>query len=339
MKKRLIIVIIMILPFFRLFSADLAQIKGAEGSSFVLIRGGSTYAFDLSLDDVLGMTLYPGDTLMTESETFLEIHFLKGKTKIKIAGQTTVTLERLDHQGGGVLRVGLGRVRVSTKGLPPRGGVYLITETTAMGGKGIEADFGIDYVYQNPKGVDSAEIKTICHQAYVFTGEITAASGLNTEGSNLSEVMNDSLAQVLASQQNFDFGCSGEAGTGNLKEIPDEVYVFWNEHPFQDGTTVASATGKGKKEPPPDRLLWDIPERETSTRYKLNIAGAYTFGVGAGILSLSFLAFIVLPQDLREPTYYFTGFGGGVSLIGTGLIVGSYFVPEEKPPLPENGLR
>jgi hypothetical protein len=332
MKKKLFLLIMTMFSSVFVFSADLAQIMMVEGSAFTLIREGSSYVFDLGVDDVKGMTLYRGDTIMTEADTFIEIHLYKGSTMIKVAGNTTITIEQLDREGGGVFRLGYGRVRARVSGLSPRGEFYLLTNNAAAGVKGISADFGYDLLHVMTPGTDGKEVKSILNRIYSFEGDITAAvfsEGADTKGKKLDK---PEATAVLAGNEMITLISGSAAVIPEKTRVEKEIVEFWKGHPFGKTSELSVQEDTGLNDLSVSSQTWEIPQGE-GMRNRMKRAGAYTFGIGAGFLSMSLLAFLVSPPETRDGTRYFAGFSGGISLFGAGLVFGSYLYPEEESPL------
>lgn len=295
---------------------DLAQIMGADGAGFTLIREGSSYPFKLKSDDVKGMTLYRGDTLMTEADTFLEIHLLKGSSMLKLAGGSTLVIEQLDNEGGGVFRLVSGRVRARVSALSPRAEFYLLTPVLAAGLKGKNADFGMDYL---------PEVRIM--RVYSFEGEIPVAlfsEGTETSGKKMDK---PEAAFLLTSGDLLTFTFRDSSQFPEKVPVTKEIVTFWKGYPFgKEGRFVDKESQVMEGEAPD--FSWTLSPQDAGYRGRLKQAGAYTFGLGAGVVFLALLTTLFLPSDERLPGYIFAGFGGGISVMGAGIMGVSALLPE-----------
>jgi hypothetical protein len=95
-----------------------AVVSYVEGSGFIVISEGVRKSYDIAADEVLGLPLNTGDTILTDDGSFVEVEMLAGDGGvIKVAENTTLTITSMDSDGGGVLQVVYGRIRIKVNSI------------------------------------------------------------------------------------------------------------------------------------------------------------------------------------------------------------------------------
>ncbi|MDF1569950.1 MAG: FecR family protein, partial [Spirochaetaceae bacterium] len=143
-----------------------AAVSYAEGSGFIIISGGVRNSYDIAADDVLGLPLNAGDTILTDDGSFVEVQMLTGDGGvIKVAENTTLTITSMDREGGSVLQVVYGRIRIKVNSIISGSSLWVTGHDTVAGVRG--TDFGYDLFYD--RADVGGERQT---SVYVFDGEV-----------------------------------------------------------------------------------------------------------------------------------------------------------------------
>ena len=136
----------------------------AEGQDFSIYRGGSLKNYSIAADDVFGMELLEGDTVLTEDATFIEIQLLPSGNLLKVAENTTFKLETLSSDGSGTFTLTYGRVRAKVSKLLGNERFSIAGRNAVAGVRG--TDFGYDYVIER-KGASEPSTKVYCFEGNV----------------------------------------------------------------------------------------------------------------------------------------------------------------------------
>lgn len=220
-KKRLLtLAVLFALSLFLYGQSGTAVVVYSDGDGFTLVRSGESTFYDVNYDDVLGMLLYPGDTILTEENTFLEIQVTSNASLIKIAENTTFAFEQIGSHGGGTLSVAYGRIRAKINKLTNNDQFQVLGSGTTAGVRG--TDFGYDLTYGEDVSADQSNeaITTV----YCFEGSVK----VQQENSETEEVR-----EVLIGQDQM-------VVTSNVKQteplvvynIEEEIDNFWEENQF-----------------------------------------------------------------------------------------------------------
>lgn len=215
------IVFLLLLVSLKLSAQDgSAVIVFGEGEGFTLVRDGESQYYDVTYDDILGMLLFQGDTILTEENTFLEIQVTSNSSLIKIAENTTFSFERIGTKGGGILRVAYGRIRAKINKLSDDDDFEVMGSGTTAGVRG--TDFGYDLTYgENLSETRSNEAIT---SVYCFEGAVKVQQK-NKETNEIKEVLVEADQMVVTSSVKEDEPLV-------VYQINDEIDQFWNENKF-----------------------------------------------------------------------------------------------------------
>ena len=140
-----------------------AEIVFAQGEGFSLVRKGNTEFHDLYLEAAEGMTLLTGDVILTEDNTWMEIELNHSRSLIKIAENTTFTINSLENSGG-TFQVSYGRIRARVEKLSDETPFWIQGVDTVAGVRG--TDFGYDLFYDR----ESPELTRT--DVYCFQGKV-----------------------------------------------------------------------------------------------------------------------------------------------------------------------
>jgi len=197
-----------------------AAIVYAEGGGFTLVRDGQSSFYEVDFDEVLGMLLYKGDTILTEEDTFLEIQVTSNASLIKIAENTTFAFERIGTSGGGTLRVAYGRIRAKINKLTDDDQFEVMGSGTTAGVRG--TDFGYDLTF----GEKLAEQETneAITSVYCFEGAVLVIQE-DKETKEVKEVLIKADQMVVTSNQITEKRLV-------VYQIEQEIDQFWDENKF-----------------------------------------------------------------------------------------------------------
>ena len=320
MRSSLPLFFYLVVTVFTASSEDLARIIATEGSTFTLVRKSESHIYDLNRTQVKGMTIYSGDMILTESDTFVEVQLLSGQSFIKIAGDTTFIFENIGRDGSGVFKLIYGRVRARVDSLPPKTDFYITGYDTVAGVRG--TDFGYDLLYNRTE-----ENPEIISKVYCFEGSVDVA-WVSLAAEKFSEIdkmgYNQEIRSIYGNEM-ITLSSSRNKIIG-ITKVEQEIIDFWNAHPF-DYDKVLEEDEFPEYPEEFDSSLNDM--KLSGKRKNFQTAGLYTMGIGCGIMFTSLFFYTFMPVDDSLPLAL-TYFGGGISALGLGYIGLSYIYPEEE---------
>lgn len=197
-----------------------AVIVYAEGDGFSLIRDGENNFFEVDYDDILGMLLYTGDTILTEEDTFLEVQVTSNASLIKVAENTTFSFDEIGNFGGGSLKVVYGRIRAKINKLTNDDQFSITGSGTVAGVRG--TDFGYDLTFGKDIAEDEAN-ETIT-SVYCFEGAVLVEQE-NLETKEIKEILIGADQMVVTSS-------AKEEAPLIVYDIEDEIDQFWEDNKF-----------------------------------------------------------------------------------------------------------
>ena len=197
-----------------------AVIVYAEGDGFTLVREGETEFYEVDYDDVLGMFLYAGDTILTEEDTFLEVQVTSNASLIKIAENTTFEFETIGTHGGGTLKVVYGRIRAKINKLTNDDKFQVTGIGTVAGVRG--TDFGYDLTFG--QDVSASESNEAITTVYCFEGSVQVEQE-NTETNEIKDILIGANQMVVTSSEKQEAPLV-------IYDIEEEIDKFWEENTF-----------------------------------------------------------------------------------------------------------
>src|SRR6056297_3232280 len=135
----------------------------ASGTSFEVVRNGESVEYDLAADTVEGLEFYPGDYINTYQGTFLEIQVTGSRNVLKIAENTSFTIDEASEPETSRYKVSYGRIRARVKKLAGLSQFAITGPSMVAGVRG--TDFGYDILYNSEKGTTIASV-------YCFEGQV-----------------------------------------------------------------------------------------------------------------------------------------------------------------------
>lgn len=289
-----------------------AEISSAEGNSFTITSDGVSTDYNLvSGFDVTGLSLAIGDTINTSTGTFVDLKITyRNNLSLRIAENTTFSIDALDEDGDLILYVPYGRILAETHSSSDDSHIWITGfDTYVRAQKGL---YGYE-VFYNPSSVES-ERETL---VYSFDGDLEViqfADKLEKKSDLLNKepfiVSTDTMTRTKS--QNPDTSLLNWA-------IEQEIIEFWF----------------GKQEE--DLVIPEIAE-ETSisedleldpvyvNRTKFQLAGKITIASGIGLMMLGGIIRAVAPNNSAiDPLFTSLMVIGGVATgVGAGLIIYSF---------------
>jgi FecR-like protein len=135
----------------------------AEGNSVSVIRDQRRTEYDAFTGEMLGLALYAGDIIQTDPATYVEIQLLPSRSVVKVAENTSFTIEQVGSSGDGVFNLAYGRLRARVNRLGGQDPFEIRGVGATAGVRG--TDFGTDVVVQPIGGSSLTRI-------YCFEGEV-----------------------------------------------------------------------------------------------------------------------------------------------------------------------
>ena len=142
----------------------------ADGKELSIFRKGEYISYDLANVDVVGLPLLPGDMIQTDKGTFLEIQLHPTKSVLKIAENTTFSVQNLETSGGGGFELTYGRVRAKVDKLTGRDPFSIRGRGAVAGVRG--TDFGFDYIADKEATGLTAATKVYCFEGSVAVTKV-----------------------------------------------------------------------------------------------------------------------------------------------------------------------
>ncbi len=167
---------------FGVFAQDAGQSLGessfgaiiyAEGEVVSVIRDLRRTEYDAFTGELLGFAVYPGDIIQTDPNTYVEIQLLPSRSVIKVAENTSFTIDQISTTGNGVFDLAYGRLRARVIRLAGQDPFEIRGVGATAGVRG--TDFGTDVLVQPAGGASLTRI-------YCFEGEVhVEVDGLSSE--------------------------------------------------------------------------------------------------------------------------------------------------------------
>lgn len=197
-----------------------AVIVYGEGDGFTLVRKGVSDFFEVDYDDILGMLLYSGDTILTEGDTFLEIQVTSNASLIKIAENTSFTFEEIGQFGGSSLKVVYGRIRAKVNRLTNNDEFTVTGSGTVAGVRG--TDFGYDLTFG--PDLSTGRSNEVIISIYCFEGSVKVEQKKSATA-EIKEVLIGPNQMVVTSSVKQDAPLL-------VYKIEEEIDQFWEDNKF-----------------------------------------------------------------------------------------------------------
>lgn len=317
----------------------------AEGELFSIVSPqGKQITYEPAVDDLMGLVIAEGSSILTEKNTFLEISIAGGSTILKIAENTTFYLEDLNDQGGGVFQLVYGRMRVKMNRISREQELWISGYDTVAGIQG--ADVGYDLFYDSSQ--DEGDRTTT---VYSFKGDTEVIQQKedphNVSGTDKRVLQKDPL------DLNEGFMTIAQSGFPDdpLVKYPIEAEIeeYWRLHDFvnqpievsyvpeeelrvepvieaQPELALISDADTAMEESPlliPQDEPLEVPDNlgdSISLRRKnIQKAGGVSVGVGLALGTAGIVSYMLNPEQNRSSLDVLWGMGGLFVVTGTGL--------------------
>ena len=305
------------IPVLPLYSQTDAAISYAEGNGFQLVRNGLSTVYDISADDVIGLPVLIGDTILTDENSFIEIQLNNGNGGVvKMAENTTFTVSSLDAGGGGVFKVLFGRIRVKVAALAGGSRLWVTGYDTVAGVRG--TDFGYDLFY-DPESEDGEHQTSV----YCFEGAVDVVQYDKKTGSKTDLMSIDPF--ILEAGKMVKTKSSSPGVKMRSKNIESEIVKYWNAYPIvsfsQNGVTEDETLEVS------DNL--NLQASLDSVKGTYETGGKITFALGVGMMTIGGLLKAFLPDNTTTDGIS-TGLlviGGVSAAAGGGMMLYSVSLP------------
>lgn len=220
----------------------------AEGETVYIIRDQRRQVYDAFTGELLGFPVYPGDMIQTDPDTYVEIQLLPSGSIIKVAENTSFTLEQVGPEGQGVLELAYGRLRARVDRMTG-GNPFQIRGSGAVAGvRG--TDFGTDVI------ADATQLSSLT-RVYCFEGEIEVDLVMTAEppGEPPSPIVIAANQMLVASAPGPDETVA--TAQPEVTAIDDNTQIYWQERDFVAEPEEAAA------------LLARFPDLETKATERL----------------------------------------------------------------------
>ncbi len=249
-----------------LSAQETAEIVYAEGEGFTLVRQGETEFHDLYVQPAEGMVLQTGDVILTEQNTWMEIEINHTGSLIKIAENTTFSINSLENRGG-VFGVSYGRVRARVEKLTEDSPFWIQGNDTVAGVRG--TDFGYDLFYER-ESPEKTKTDVYCFKGKVevvkLPGPVTPEGDEGTGGrQNASSVMlgkNEMVSVDSDSDKELE-----------KEKISRELRQFWEENDFEFQPVI-------QKDPPVLQGFHNDPRQLKQAALYTGVTGTLIGGIG-----------------------------------------------------------
>jgi hypothetical protein len=297
----------------------------ADGMGFQVVNADRPREYDLRVDAVEGMELFPGDFVNTYEGTFLEIRLDGGMHSIKISENTSFRFSPSPGEKERQFEVNFGRVRARVGKLA---GLEKFAIQSPSGVAGVRGtDFGYDFLLVDPAAAPVASI-------YCFEGEIEVKPSVPISASRgLEKDIEEQLkieaapSLILSAGEMFvlkeavlaEGETEGEGFVLEKSSVAGEILEFWEVNDFQDekkGETPVQTESLVEQRAEP------VPGIRTESKFLR--ASALTAGLGTafGAAAAGFYyadpLFEGMNPDVRENLVLSMGVAAGIFL-GTSL--------------------
>ena len=224
-RSRLFFCFILFIPFLS-WAQEEAEIVYAEGEGFSLVRKGDTIFFDLYEEPAEGMTLQAGDVILTEQDTWMEIEINHSNSLIKIAENTTFTINSLENRGG-TFQVSYGRIRARVEKLTEDSPFWVQGVDTVAGVRG--TDFGYDLFYNRESPEDTRT------DVYCFKGKVEVVKIPVSEDAEAApgEEGDQQVQSVIIGRNEMVTVYSDSREPLEIERVSPELKEFWDVNEFE----------------------------------------------------------------------------------------------------------
>lgn len=325
MKKLVLLLVVFSLSTL-IYSQAYGQILYAEGEFFSIVDSlGNRAVYEPYYDDVVGLQLQLGDTILTESETYLEIGFSNGSSIIKISENTTFRIDALTNDGGALLNVAYGRIRARVDRLTGEQDFWISGYDTVAGIRG--TDFGYDLFF-DPEQENGAKTTTV----YCFEGSVEVIQELEDPSESSSDDKRiESKDPIIIEANEMVVVQSGTPDQALVKEpLSLELDSFWQERDFVEtaeampqSSPMTTDVELPDVELPQSNEDYTFPEGLTDDlqirRQRALVGGGVSITVGLAMVTAGIINYALDPDNSQQHMYVYSAVGGTFILSGIGM--------------------
>lgn len=281
-----------------------ATITYAEGTSFLLVRGGKTTAYQVSSNEVFGLEIKPGDIIQTSASTFLELSINPISATVQIAENTSF---RCDADETGTKSSGelyYGRVRAKVAKLTGTSTYRIVSPSLVAGVRG--TDFGCDVI--------SRIGSPILNRVFCFEGSVLVAEAAGTTMNTVIILKDEMVEKVVTVGKEGDAAAPASEPVLEKKDISEEVITFWKTRSFSEASPVITAAVTGAKP-----AVSDIgPEHTVRNKRIPNTAAIILIGLGS---ATCITAAVYSGQVHGDSPFIAPAQSAGIVMISSGIVL------------------
>jgi hypothetical protein len=224
----------LILP---LLNAQETRILYSNGGEFSISSGGYrvTHKGGTEIDTML--LLQKDDVIQTGSNCFVELYLEPGKTRIKIAENTSLMCKGTGQEALSMsFSLIYGRIRISTGGIVPlieENAVYI--ETGQIETAFRKGDAGIDYIVKTDGSLISRNEPVLTIYNFYGNQELKPGSWLSSIDTGLQVFEYESLSVEIANSLVY----------AERKPLDEDIIDYWNRNNFSDGVPLLKKRQSG----------------------------------------------------------------------------------------------
>lgn len=305
------LVVFLIVTIAPVFADSGAVISYADGNGFIVVSDGTRTPYDIAVDDVLGLPINEGDTILTDDSTFLEIQLFTGsRGVVKLAENTTFTVMSMDKVSGSVFKVVYGRIRVKAERIIGGGSLWVTGHDTVAGVRG--TDFGYDLFYDLVD--EGAERQTA---VYCFDGEVDVMHFDKDTVSKADLIGTEPF--VLSADRMVRTRSSEPEAKLKSTAIEDEIKEFWLKYPFM------TATADFESEMTEEELIvsedLNLGPEEGTVKWEYERGGKILFTAGLSMITVAGILRALMPEKAANISIGLAAVGGAVTATGGGVLI------------------
>ena len=214
----------------------------AEGDTVSVIRDLRRTEYDAFTGELLGLPLFSGDLIQTDPDTYIEIQLLPSRSIIKVAENTSFTVEQISATGDGVFDLSYGRLRARVTRLAGAQPFEIRGVGATAGVRG--TDFGTDVIVEPVGGASLTRVYSFEGDVHVQLTPTVAAVSDDADPQKLaSEVIVVSANQMVTATTLSPTAAASapiasdgvvvaEASQPEVQSISSSIVEYWDRENF-----------------------------------------------------------------------------------------------------------
>ncbi|MEE8440817.1 MAG: FecR family protein [Spirochaetia bacterium] len=197
----------------------------ADGNVVSVIRDLRRTEYDAFTGELLGFAVYPGDIIQTDPDTYVEIQLLPSRSVVKVAENTSFTIEQISATGDGVFDLAYGRLRARVNRLAGESPFEIRGVGATAGVRG--TDFGTDVIVR-PAGGESLTL------IYCFEGEVQVVVADQPSGTEPIVVTANQMITATTLSPTAAAAAAGGTSVPSIEVEPllPAISEFWQREDF-----------------------------------------------------------------------------------------------------------